>query len=540
MRLFAFLRREASLEPRLLITRTLIGAGSTVAVLALVSFSAADARNGNPGLRMLALLAIAVGLFAQSQNAMMSAAAREAEEIIRRLRARLFDAVQHASYMAVASTGRATLHAAMAQETQTLSRTVPLLVIAAQQALTLLFVAAFLAMLSLPAFVAAAAFGTAAVLVHIRRSKAMAATAGEAVAAEARLFQDFEHLLGGFRELRVNRARAEELADAIEACSDEVRLARTATKRRWAQDFVIVQALFFGLVALMTFVVPLIDAGFPAVALEVTTVALFVIGPISVVAQAIPAIAETEASLDRILAVEAGLVAATGSASEEEVPLAAPVAEIALDGATYVYRLADGTPGFVLGPIDLKLKAGEVVFVTGGNGAGKTTFLRLLVGLLPPESGVITVNGEALAVGQRQAYRDSVSAILADYHLFRRLYGIGPIDPDRLAGLIDRLEIGSKVTVRDGAFSTVDLSSGQRKRLALLVAELENKPVLVLDEWAADQDPAFRARFYREILPTLRRPGRIVICATHDERYFDCADRILDMRDGRISELTRR
>jgi putative ATP-binding cassette transporter len=535
MRLFDFLRRNASIDPRPLAAMTLIGALSTLIVLALISFGAVEARSHDPGLRMLAILLAAVGLYVASQNSVMSGTAREAEQIIRRLRARLFDRIEAADLMTVAAIGRARLYAAMAHETQTLSRTVVLLIVAAQQAVTLVFVALFLAWLTLPGFLVVAGLGSLAILIHVRRAGAMAPVTERAVADERNLFEGFEHLLGGFKEVRVNALRARRLIAEIDAASDRVRLTKSAAKRRWGMDFVLVQVLFYALMGLMVFAVPMFDSGFARVALETSTVALFMIGPIATIAQAIPAYAETEASLVRILDLEGCLdSAAAGGEAEDSLPLDAPIREIAMAGAAFTYREADGSPGFTVGPLDAVFRAGEVVFVTGGNGSGKSTLLRLLTGLLRPDRGALAVNGAPLPAGCRQAYRDRIAAVLSDYHLFRRLHGLGTVDPARAEALLKILEIGDKVGIRDGAFTTLDLSGGQRKRLALLVAMLEDKPVLILDEWAADQDPHFRRKFYEEILPSLRRPDRIVVCVTHDERYFSAADRIVDMTEGRI------
>jgi putative ATP-binding cassette transporter len=262
---------------------------------------------------------------------------------------------------------------------------------------------------------------------------------------------------------------------------------------------------------------------------------MFMIGPIATIAQAIPALSETEATMKRLYALEDHLkTAAAAYDPEDTLPLDEPIREIALRGISFTYREADGSPGFTVGPLDVTFRAGECVFVTGGNGSGKSTLLRLLIGLLRPDRGTIEINGRSLLPGQRQAYRDRIATVLSDYHLFRRLYGIGPVDPSRAAALLRKFEIEDKVSVRDGAFTTIDLSSGQRKRLALLAAELEDKPVLILDEWAADQDPGFRKKFYEEILPGLRRPDRTIICVTHDERYFATAERIINMDEGHL------
>lgn len=170
--------------------------------------------------------------------------------------------------------------------------------------------------------------------------------------------------------------------------------------------------------------------------------------------------------------------------------------------------------------------------IAGGNGAGKSTLLRVLTGLYPTETGDILLDG-------RRPTRDRLRALFAtvftDFHLFDRLYGVGQVDPERVGRLLERLLLSGKVTLREGAFSTTTaLSTGQRKRLALIAAVLEDRPVLIFDEWTADQDPEFREIFYSELLPELKEAGRTVIAVTHDDRYFDRADRLIRMRRGQI------
>ncbi|HXP95533.1 MAG TPA: cyclic peptide export ABC transporter, partial [Telmatospirillum sp.] len=484
---------------------------------------------------MVFLFLAAVGLYVLSQNAVMGGTAREAEEVIRRIRARLFETVRQADYLTIDRVGRALLHAALAQETQGLSRTVTLLAIAAQQTVTLVFVSLFLAWLSLPAFAIAIAFGSIAVGFHARRSHATNEIMAQAGTDDQRLFEGLEHLLNGFKEVRVNDLLARDLVSAIAQSSDEARKTKSCAKQRWADDFTLIQVVFYSLTGLMVFVVPLFDTSFAKVAIEAMTVALFMVGPISTIAQAIPAVGETEGALTRLSALERRLerMAETRDA-EDTLPLVEPIREIALRGVSFSYRETDGSIGFTVGPLHVSFRTGECVFVTGGNGSGKSTLLRLLIGLLYPDCGTVEVNGKPLQPGQRQAYRDTIATVLSDYHLFRHLYGLGSIDSERAAALLHKFEIENKVSLRDGRFTTVDLSGGQRKRLALMVAELEDKPVLVLDEWAADQDPGFRKKFYEEILPGLRRPDRIIICVTHDERYFATADRVVDMDEGRF------
>jgi putative pyoverdin transport system ATP-binding/permease protein len=86
------------------------------------------------------------------------------------------------------------------------------------------------------------------------------------------------------------------------------------------------------------------------------------------------------------------------------------------------------------------------------------------------------------------------------------------------------MELEQKTGIVGRTFSDVNLSTGQRKRLAMIALVLERRPICIFDEWAADQDVHFRQKFYQVILPWLKSQGKTVIAVTHDERYFDAAD----------------
>jgi putative ATP-binding cassette transporter len=113
-----------------------------------------------------------------------------------------------------------------------------------------------------------------------------------------------------------------------------------------------------------------------------------------------------------------------------------------------------------------------------------------------------------------------MSAVFTDYHLFQRLYGIADSNQVEVGPLLTRFRLADKTEVSEGEFSTLELSGGQRKRLALIVSLLEKRPILLLDEWTSDQDPEFRRKFYHELLPELMQAGATVVVITHDDRYL--------------------
>lgn len=207
-----------------------------------------------------------------------------------------------------------------------------------------------------------------------------------------------------------------------------------------------------------------------------------------------------------------------------------------LRGVTHSYWNERDDRHFELGPVDLSLRPGEIVFVVGGNGSGKSTLGKVLTGLYPPERGEIRIDGRIVDDASRDAYRQLFSAVFADFHLFETLPRESRSDLDAQAReYLERLQLGHKVRVEDGRFSTTALSQGQRKRLALLSAWMDDRPVYLFDEWAADQDPAFKEVFYQELVPELARRGRTVVAITHDSRYFHLADRLVRLEDGRLS-----
>jgi putative pyoverdin transport system ATP-binding/permease protein len=201
----------------------------------------------------------------------------------------------------------------------------------------------------------------------------------------------------------------------------------------------------------------------------------------------------------------------------------------------YSRGLINAQASVALRDISLTLREEEptILTVAGESGSGKTTLAMLLLGLYEPEDGRIELNGVPVDRTNIAHYRQHFSAVFADFHLFEELLGADQHDLDtRAAHYLDALGLAHKVRVEQGRFTTTSLSTGQRKRMALVSAYLEDRPVCLFDEWAADQDPAFKRVFYRELLPELKQRGKTVIVISHDDAYFDGADRIVRLADG--------
>ena len=535
MRLIRLVRSEIPEHLKTMAVMTAVSAVSTTLLLWLVNSGARDAAGGTLSLSLVLRFLVTVFLFAVSQNYVLVTASQDVEGLLDRMRLRLFDEVRRSDMVTVERIGRAALHSALIQETQTLARTVPMLVVGAQQATMLVFLGIYLAWLSPMACVLAFSFAGIALAVRFTRMVSLGKAMQAAMGAELAVFDGLTDLLRGFKEVRMSSPRAEGVLRDLRTVSAAARRVNTDTKKRWGWEFSLLQSMFYALVGLMVFVVPLFTTTYYTVVVQATILTLFIVGPVGTLAYVTPMVAQTEFALANIEAMVERLRQATGDVPDgEALALDQTPSSIALRDATFRYQGAGGATVFQVGPLSAEFRAGEITFITGGNGSGKSTMLRLLTGLVPLAGGGLLADGEPVDAERRQGYRDHISAIFSDYHLSRRLYGIAQPDPQSVRHLLERLEMEDKVGVRDGAFTTVDLSGGQRKRLALVVALLEDKRVIVLDEWAAGQDPHFRRVFYETLLPEWKAQGKIVICVTHDDRWFGLADRVLRMDEGRF------
>jgi putative ATP-binding cassette transporter len=291
------------------------------------------------------------------------------------------------------------------------------------------------------------------------------------------------------------------------------------------------------LLAAIVFAVPTFSATKGGSITQVTTALMFVVGVCMGLVQTIPILLAANAAADKIERLEARLraIAATDELNVAELPKRFDRIEMRNIVFRYVDKSSEAV--FQIGPLDFALRSGELVFISGGNGSGKSTFLKVLAGLYEPDSGEILLDGVPLDDSNRDAYRSLIAAIFVDYHLFQRLYGVADPDPAEIDRLLMQFRLRDKTRLKNGEFGTLDLSGGQRKRLALIVSLLEKRPILLLDEWTADQDPDFRRKFYDELLPELKQAGVTVVVITHDDRHLaelDLPARKLRMADGRF------
>ena len=368
--------------------------------------------------------------------------------------------------------------------------------------------------------------------------------------AEDDLHRHFRAMTEGAKELKLHRRRRSAFI------SEGLQVAASTYERRFVAGMTTYtiagswsSLLLYVAIGLLLFGLPT----FQEIPAEIITgyilVLLYIMSPLEFIVNALPRFGRAMVSLKKVQ--ELGLsLSGYMSKSAEVLPtsgdLATPsssqtmsVKRLEFVGVTHQYQHEREDHDFCLGPIDLVLHPGEMVFLVGGNGSGKTTLAMLLLGLYEPEGGEIRLNDEPVAQEQREDYRQLFSAVFSDFYLFESFLGLDTAELEMQANeYLQQLELDHKVTVKNGRLSTLELSQGQRKRLALLTALLEDRPVYVFDEWAADQDPVFKKLFYTEILPELKAAGKTVLVITHDDQYFHMADRCIRMDFGQITHIS--
>ena len=354
---------------------------------------------------------------------------------------------------------------------------------------------------------------------------------------EDRLFGHFRALTEGVKELKLHRNRRSVfLARDIDSATAGFERHNIAAENR----FILAQhwshLLFFALIGIMLFSIPALSGVSDVARTGYVITALYLMGPLAGVLSSFALFGRANIALRKVeelgarlqqIKPDASLIPATENKK--------PFESLELFEVTHTYRHEKSDDHFILGPISLTFQPGELVFIVGGNGSGKSTLAKMITGLYVPESGEVRINGEAVTDANRDEYRQIFSTVFSDFFVFETLLGLEhPQLDSRAREYLTTLNLDQKVRVCDGAFSTTALSQGQRKRLALLTAYLEDRPFYLFDEWASDQDPQFKDFFYTRLLPDLRSNDKAVVVITHDDKYFHLADRVIKLDCGQV------
>ncbi|ENN7013816.1 multidrug ABC transporter permease/ATP-binding protein [Enterobacter ludwigii] len=350
---------------------------------------------------------------------------------------------------------------------------------------------------------------------------------------EDKLYNDYQTVLEGRKELTLNRERAEHIFNHLyipDAREYRHHIIRADTFHLSAVNWSNIMML--GAIGLVFWMANSLGWADTNVAATYSLTLLFLRTPLLSAVGALPTLLSAQVAFNKLNKFDLAPFKA-----EFPRPQAFPNWQtLALRNVMFRYQ----DNAFSVGPVNLTIHRGELLFLIGGNGSGKSTLAMLLTGLYQPQSGEILLDGKALSAEKPEDYRKLFSAVFTDVWLFDHL--LGPEGQQANPALVEKwlgqLQMSHKLELQDGKILNLKLSKGQKKRVALLLALAEERDIILLDEWAADQDPHFRREFYQVLLPLMKAMGKTIFAISHDDHYFIHADRLLEMRDGKLSELT--
>lgn len=420
-------------------------------------------------------------------------------------------------------------------DTETISRFVNILISGVTSVITLIFCFVYLGFINRYALLL-----SITIIVFIASIYYLVCRYANRIGEESRdlqniFFEFINSLICGFKELTLNEKRTSEFEVDMEKSCNKYRVKKGQAALAFANMFVLGELLFTIAIGFVVFIFPIILKN-----LESTSVAsyvfilLYMTGPVNGILDTIPNAIEVKISLKRINNLLNQITPVDNKDYGDKHLKLEYYFSLKLNEIQYKYN-EDGGQKFKVGPINYEFKSGEIVFITGGNGSGKSTLAKLLTGLYPPGRGYITLNNNKVS---EKMLSENCSTVFSDFYLFQKFYGIDYKNKEKeIQEYLQRLQLDNKVQIEDGQFNTTKLSTGQKKRLALLVMYLEDRPIYLFDEWAADQDPEFRQFFYDTLLPELKEKGKCVIAITHDEHYFNRADKVIKMELGKIQNI---
>lgn len=486
--------------------------------------------------RLLLLFLLCLVTFYTGKRFALIQASVLVEQVVRDRLMRIFNRVRNSELQTIENLGRGELYTKITQNTSLISQSGLIMVNAAQQSFVLFFCIGYIAYLSIPAFFAtitAISLGTA---IYMQHAASLDQLLKRLANKEAELLDTLAHMVDGFKEIRLNRRKSEAVFRKFTGVSDSVCGLKIDAQVSFCIDIMFADIFFYSLLSVVVFLLPRLVPTYAAVVLMITAAILFIIGPLQMVVQAAPVFERAQSALSRLAELEEKLEIEIRPGTTVESANFSGFSTLQLEDTAFQYPEQEDGPGFKVGPLQLAIRRGELIFLVGGNGSGKTTMLKMLSGLYPPTSGTIRVDGAQVLESQAQSYRELFGTIFSQFHLFDRLYGLEGVEKEQVLAVLEEMELTRQTSYEDGHFTHLNLSTGQRKRLALAVTLLEDKEIFIFDEWAADQDPHFRKHFYEVLLARLKEKGKTVIAATHDDRYWSLADRVLHLEYGKLRE----
>ncbi|MEB4591302.1 cyclic peptide export ABC transporter [Candidatus Thiothrix sp. Deng01] len=537
MQLLKFLERETTESYlQVLLIATISGIANAL-LLGIVNHATAAVANNEDLTQYFLLYMITFALFLYGQWYAFERAILIIEQAIFKIRTRLTHKVQQVELAFMEKVGGNTLYGRLTQNDTLISQAVPQIVSAFQMLTLMLFSLLYLGYISPLSFTITLGAMGIGVLYFIAQARFIKQSLQDVNQKEKLYFKSISHLVEGFKEIKVNYAKGQDLLERIANVSTEAQQIKSSVRKNESRLWGFGRLFIYILLPIVVFILPSFSHEHIGNIFKISATLLFLTGPSTVLVNMIPMLNRVNLAIADLFALEEEMDAAIVHAHSSEDDATGMdfggFQTLTIDNMQFAYPSANGE-SFTSGPFNEEVRRGELLFIIGGNGSGKSTFLKLLTGLYYPRQGGLLVDGTAVSHLHYPAYRKLFAIIFTDFHLFDKFYGVRNIDAQTVNYWLEKMHMQHKVRYQDGGFTNTSLSTGQRKRLAFIAAMLEDKPILVIDEFAADQDPQFRQYFYETLLGEVRDMGKTIIAVTHDDHYFHVADRVWKMNEGRI------
>jgi len=538
MTLIDLVRTEARDESRSLVVVASLAGAANAGIISLVNNAASSTSNDK--IRQFVMIALAVALYVICARRSFHRTTALIESALQKIKLRVIDKIEQAELQELEGIGTSLIYDRLTENISEISESAGVIANVLQSVCIVIFASFYILSISAPGFVLLVFINAIAIQMWSAKNAEIRHQLQAAADQRVAFFDQLTDLLKGYKELRFSRKRSRDIRADVATTAEKLRLATVTANNLFNDNFVLVQSALFALLVGVVFVLPQHVTMESSALTTLVGGVLFFWGPLGNVVGGMPMYMRSNNALANIHALEQKIEQAARNhvpAHKTEDPWAGRFSTIDVKNVSFAYPPDVGGQTFHIGPMNLSIAAGEVVFIVGGNGSGKSTFMKVLTGLYPATSGEVRIDGQRLRPENVAAYREMYSAIFSDFHLFSRLYGLLDVDEQAVLALLKQMHIDDKTSFEKGRFTKRDLSTGQRKRLAMIVALLEDRPICLFDEWAADQDPEFRKYFYDELIPTLQRRGKTVIAVSHDDRYFHCADRVMTLEYGKVRSI---
>jgi putative ATP-binding cassette transporter len=536
MTIFSFFTEEGGFSRRSMIILIIASGLSGGFLLGVINTAAEMAADSEGKIRFFVLFVLTLAFFTITKRIALVHATRAGERAIREIRIRLADKIRHSELLFMERTGRGEIYARLTQDANSISQAVPMIFNGYQSIVLLLAGLLYIATVSWVACLLSFSFLALMSYAYVRNSRLIISDLKTATTKETEFFDALSNLVGGFKEIKINQRKNDGVQERVARIARETEGLLVRTGLRYITHLVASQTALYLLIGTIVFVLPTFDFANPERILKLTAAGLFIVAPLEVIFTAYFFHNKAIVALRNIEGLEARLDDALEKQEIGSSPNSINFGDfntLSLEDVRFQYPNSE--EGYAIGPLSITFERGTATFITGGNGSGKSTLLKVLTGLYPLSEGHIRINGKTVSKNDYPSFRQIFSAIFSDFHLFDRLYGLRYVDRSEVRRLLDEMELSDKTSFEDNAFTDLDLSTGQRKRLAMVIARLEDRPVYVFDEWAADQDPQFRRYFYEILIPRFKNEGKTLIVVTPDDAYFHHADQLIKLDYGQLA-----